>query len=109
MGRAYETSKFLDEDVSILDLRFVKPLDETMLKELSKKYKKWFVFSDSVKLGGVGSAILEFLAKENILGISLVSFEYEDDFITHGNTKVVEESLNLLPKQLATRIKEFNP
>ena len=109
VGRAYETSKFLDEDVSILDLRFVKPLDETMLKELSKKYKKWFVFSDSAKLGGVGSAILEFLAKENILDISLVSFEYEDDFITHGNTKVVEESLNILPKQLATRIKEFNP
>jgi len=109
VGRAYETSKYLDADVTILDLRFVKPLDEEMLKELSKKCKKWFVFSDTAKLGGVASALLEFLAKENILDISVVSFEYEDEFITHGNTKVVEESLHLLPEQLAQRIKVFNP
>jgi len=109
VGRAYETSKYLDADVTILDLRFVKPLDEERLKELSKKCKKWFVFSDTAKLGGVASALLEFLAKENILDISVVSFEYEDEFITHGNTKVVEESLHLLPEQLAQRIKAFNP
>ena len=109
VGRAYETSKYLDVDVTILDLRFVKPLDEERLKELSKKCKKWFVFSDTAKLGGVASALLEFLAKENILDISVVSFEYEDEFITHGNTKVVEESLHLLPEQLAQRIKAFNP
>lgn len=109
VGRAYETSKHLDEDVSILDLRFVKPLDEEMLIQMSKRYKKWFVFSDSAKHGGVGSAILEFLAKENIVNVSVVSFEYEDEFITHGNTKVVEESLELLPQQLAQRIKNYNP
>ncbi len=108
VGRAYKTSKYLDADVTILDLRFVKPLDEERLKELSKKCKKWFVFSDTAKLGGVASALLEFLAKENILDISVVSFEYEDEFITHGNTKVVEESLHLLPEQLAQRIKAFN-
>lgn len=109
VGRAYKTSKYLDADVTILDLRFVKPLDEERLKELSKKCKKWFVFSDTAKVGGVASALLEFLAKENILDISVVSFEYEDEFITHGNTKVVEESLHLLPEQLAQRIKAFNP
>ncbi len=48
--------------------------------------KKWFVFSDSAKMGGVGSAILEFLAKDKILDVQVVSFEYEDQFITHGNT-----------------------
>ena len=109
VGRAYETEKLLDERATILDLRFVKPLDEEMLYELSKKYTKWFVFSDSAKCGGVGSAILEFLARKNILGISLHSFEYDDKFITHGNTKVVEEFLSLLPEQLAQKIKEFNP
>jgi len=109
VGRAYETAQCLDEDVSILDLRFVKPLDEGMLRELSKNYKKWFVFSDSAKVGGVGSALLEFLAKENITDIFVLSFEYDDVFITHGNTKVVEESLQLLPKQLAKKVKAFNP
>lgn len=106
VGRAYETSKYLDIEVSILDLRFVKPLDEEMLREMAAKHKKWFVFSDSAKMGGVGSAILEFLAKEKILDVEVVSFEYEDKFITHGNTKQVEESLGLLPEQLARKVTE---
>jgi len=105
VGRAYETSLLLDEKVSILDLRFVKPLDEDMLKDLSTKHKKWFIFSDSAKMGGVGSCILEFLAKEKILDVELTSFEYEDSFITHGNTTLIEESLGILPEQLALKIK----
>jgi 1-deoxy-D-xylulose-5-phosphate synthase len=108
VGRAYETAELLEDEVSILDLRFVKPLDEEMLKDLSKKHKKWFVFSDSSKMGGVGSAILEFLSQEKILDVELVSFEYEDKFITHGNTKQVEESLGLLPKQLAKRVESLS-
>ena len=106
VGRASETAGFMDVDVSILDLRFVKPLDEDMLIEMAKKHKKWFVFSDSSKMGGVGSAILEFLSKKKITDVELTSFEYEDEFITHGNTKLVEASLGLLPEQLAKRVME---
>ncbi len=104
VGRAFETAKFVEDDVSILDLRFVKPLDGEMLKSLALKHKKWFLFSDSAKMGGVGSALLEFLAQEQIVDIKLTSFEYEDRFITHGNTKLVEESLELLPEQLAKKV-----
>ncbi len=104
VGRAFETEALHDEDIAILDLRFVKPLDKKTLKELSKTYNDWYVFSDSQKQGGVGSAILEFLNDERIY-ISLTSFEYEDDFICHGDTKVVEESLGLLPHQLVEKIK----
>jgi 1-deoxy-D-xylulose-5-phosphate synthase len=107
VGRAYQTAELLELEVNILDLRFVKPLDEEMLRKLSKVHKQWFVFSDSAKMGGVGSAILEFLSREKILDISLESFEYEDSFITHGNTKQVEESLQLLPHQLAKRVENF--
>jgi len=101
VGRAIATAKLTDVTPTILDLRFVKPLDRDRLIELSITHKKWFVFSDSAKIGGVGSAILELLCKENIRDIDLTSFEYEDRFITHGNTKLVEESLGLLPEQLA--------
>jgi 1-deoxy-D-xylulose-5-phosphate synthase len=105
VGRAVETAKLLkDMEPTILDLRFVKPLDEERLKGLSKSHKRWFVFSDSVKMGGVGSAILEFLNREGIRDIELISFEYEDSFITHGNTRLVEESLGLLPEQLGLSI-----
>ena len=108
VGRAFETAEILQEHVSILDLRFVKPLDTQMLKELAKRQKQWFVFSDSAKMGGVASALLEFLADEKILDITVVSFEYSDAFITHGNTKLVEESLGLLPEQLAQRVKSHS-
>ena len=116
VGRAEQTAKELMTlrqahgtvtelaEVAILDLRFVKPLDETMLAKLSKKYKRWYVFSDSAKQGGVGSAILEFLSQKEIKDIALTSFEYDDAFITHGSTKLVEESLGLLPEQLAKKI-----
>ena len=104
VGRAIQTAKLLNKDIAILDLRFVKPLDENMLKNLSEKYSKWFVFSDSAKMGGVGSAILEFLNENEIFGIKLVSFEYEDKFITHGKTLEVENHLKITPEQLKDRI-----
>jgi len=104
VGRACETEKLHSEDISILDLRFIKPLDKTTLKELSTKYDDWYVFSDSQKQGGVASAILEFLNDEKI-HVNITSFEYEDSFIPHGDTKLVEESLGLLPHQLVKKIK----
>jgi len=104
VGRALKTADLLDQEVGILDLRFVKPLDEEMLVTLSQTYKKWYIFSDSVKMGGVGSAILEFLSDKELNNIHVKSFEYDDAFIVHGHTKLVEESLGILPEQLAKRI-----
>ena len=106
VGRAEQTAALMDEKIAILDLRFVKPLDEEMLVTLSQKYKRWYVFSDSAKQGGVGSAILELLSQKKIKDISLTTFEYDDAFITHGNTKLVEESLGILPEQLAKKVSE---
>jgi len=106
VGRAEQVAELVEANPTILDLRFVKPLDIARLKELAKTHKKWFVFSDSAKIGGVGSALLEMLCDADIRDIDLTSFEYEDEFITHGNTKLVEESLGLLPEQLAKRIKK---
>ena len=104
VGRAYQTNKLLhDIDIALLDLIFVKPLDKDMLQKLSKKYKKWFIFSDSAKMGGVASAIMEL----NIKGVDIISFEYEDEFITHGSTQLVEESLKLTPEELAKKVKSY--
>jgi 1-deoxy-D-xylulose-5-phosphate synthase len=106
VGRAAQTIEFMSEKPSLLDLRFVKPLDTQMLKAMAARHKKWYIFSDSARAGGVGSALLEWLSQEKISGVQLVSFEYDDHFITHGNTHLVEESLGLLPEQLAQRVNE---
>jgi len=104
VGRAAQTISFMEEQPSLLDLRFVKPLDTQMLRDMAQEHKQWYIFSDSARLGGVGSALLEWLSEEKITDVSVVSFEYDDEFIKHGNTKLVEESLGLLPEQLAARV-----
>ncbi len=106
VGRAAQTIEFMSEKPSLLDLRFVKPLDTLMLKTMAACHKKWYIFSDSARAGGVGSALLEWLSEEKISDVQVVSFEYEDHFITHGNTYLVEESLGLLPQQLAKKVSE---
>jgi len=51
VGRAQQTATHLATKPAILDLRFVKPLDEAMLRTLAQRYKRWYVFSDSAKQG----------------------------------------------------------
>ncbi|HEC1785558.1 TPA: 1-deoxy-D-xylulose-5-phosphate synthase [Campylobacter lari] len=92
---------------SLIDLIFAKPLDEELLKELAKDTKTWFVFSDSAKIGGVGSLITTFLQKENLYHIKLVSFEFEDQFITHGKTNAVEKFLEIDVESLCKKIKIY--
>lgn len=92
---------------SLIDLIFAKPLDEELLKELAKDTKTWFVFSDSAKIGGVGSLIANFLQKENLYHIKLVSFEFEDQFIAHGKTSEVEKFLELDIDSLCQKIKIY--
>ncbi len=105
VGRAAQTMALVQESVSLLDLRFVKPLDTELLLRLAQEHKRWFVFSDSAKMGGVASALLEFLSAARILDVQVVSFEYDDHFIKHGATTSVEASMELLPEQLAQRVR----
>ncbi len=108
VGRAMQTAKILEVDgvgSCVVDLRFVKPLDEDCLVCMAKKYTKWYVFSDSAKYGGV-SSLLGLLKEKNALHVEIESFEYKDEFIQHGNTKLVEEMLGILPEQIAQKILE---
>jgi len=104
VGRAIKTAKLCTQDITIVDLRFVKPMDSVLLKKLSEQTDKWYVFSDSQKAGGVGSALLELISDED-LDVKITSFEYPDVYVQHGDTKLLEENLGLLPEQLSLKIK----
>lgn len=93
------------KDSSLVDLRFVKPLDKQGLIPLIQSHKHIFVLSDSYLFGGVGSAILEMLALEKIEK-QIKSFEIPDIYIPHGETSKIEESLGLLPAQIAQEIEK---
>ncbi len=104
VGRAMNTAEEMHSDPTVVDLRFVKPLDEALLGELAMTHRRWYVFSDSAAAGGVGSALMEALARMGIRDVQVTTFEYPDTFIRHGNTRLIEESLGLLPEQLAKTI-----
>jgi 1-deoxy-D-xylulose-5-phosphate synthase len=75
------------------DLRFVKPLDEEMLHEVFTNYSKIITVEDGTVVGGVGSAILEFMAEHHytatvkILGIP-------DRIVEHGSQKELHRECN---------------
>jgi 1-deoxy-D-xylulose-5-phosphate synthase len=65
------------------DIRFVKPLDESLLHEVFKKYNKVITVEDGCIEGGMGSAILEFMADNNY-NAEIVRLGIPDQFIEHG-------------------------
>ncbi len=65
------------------DLRFVKPLDENLLHEVFKKFSKVITVEDGCLEGGMGSAVLEFMACNSYVA-EVVRLGIPDLFIEHG-------------------------
>ncbi|MBR5334010.1 MAG: 1-deoxy-D-xylulose-5-phosphate synthase, partial [Alistipes sp.] len=65
------------------DLRFAKPLDEELLREVCATYDKVITVEDGILRGGVGEAITKFLCSNNYSG-KIVSLGIDDKFIEHG-------------------------
>ncbi len=72
------------------DMKFVKPLDEPLLKIVFRKYSKIITVEDGVIKGGFGSAVLEFAARESYKGdIRLLGVP--DEFIEQGSVDQLQE------------------
>ena len=65
------------------DLRFAKPLDVEMLHEVFSTYKKIITIEDGCILGGIGSAVIEFMADNNY-SAEVKRLGIPDDIIEHG-------------------------
>lgn len=65
------------------DLRFLKPLDETLLHEIGKKFSRIITIEDGVLKGGMGSAVLEFMSDNNYTPM-VKRMGIPDHFIQHG-------------------------
>ena len=79
---AEEISK--DLKATLVDMRFVKPLDEELLKKLLTKSKVFISIEDGSIMGGAGSAVQEFVSKENI-DVKSILFGIPDEFIEHAS------------------------
>ncbi|MGB0427792.1 MAG: 1-deoxy-D-xylulose-5-phosphate synthase [Flavobacteriales bacterium] len=86
-----------------IDLRFVKPLDETLLKKAFQHYKHVICIEDGSIQGGVGSAILEFMNRENCY-LPLLSLGVPDEFIEHGTPDELYQYCKFDKSALANQI-----
>ena len=92
-GSTLELADELSEIYSacLVDMNFVKPLDNKRIKELAEKYKLLITIEENVIKGGAGSAVAEFLAANN-LNVSLLNFGISDEFVEHGSTSLLYTS-----------------
>ena len=74
------------KSIAHYDLRFLKPLDESMLHEIGKRFKQVVTVEDGVLKGGMGSAILEFMA-DNEYNPQIKRIGLPDQFVQHGSVK----------------------
>ena len=75
-----------DKSIAHYDLRFLKPLDEKMLDEIGKNFKFIVTIEDGVLKGGMGSAVLEFMADHGYTP-TVRRIGLPDSFVQHGTPK----------------------
>ena len=74
------------QSVAHYDLRFLKPLDEALLHEVGKNFTRIITIEDGVLKGGMGSAVLEFMA-DNGYTPRVSRIGIPDGFVEHGSVK----------------------
>ena len=93
-------------NLSLYDMRFVKPMDLNILHKVCQSGDKIITIEDGVITGGFGSAILEFMADNNYTNnIKLLGIP--DKFIKHGETNKLKESIGLDSVGLKKEIEKF--
>ncbi len=81
-------------DATLVDMRFVKPLDEALLAELAQRHEAFVTIEDAAIMGGAGSAVLEFLAGRG-LSLPVLQLGLPDRFIDHGDQGAILSALGL--------------
>ena len=76
------------------DMRWLKPLDEEILHEVGKKYKTIVTAEDGMVAGGLGSAVLEWMADHGYTP-RVIRLGVNDQFVEHGSTKELYHLLKL--------------
>ncbi len=87
------------------DMRFVKPLDETMLHEIFTKFDKVITVEDGCLMGGFGSAIIEFMSDQNYHA-QVTRLGIPDEYVHHGTQKELWKDCKFDAESIAETIKK---
>jgi len=88
------------------DMRFVKPLDEELLHQVFKKFKKIVTLEDGTVVGGFGSAILEFMADHGYAA-KVIRLGIPDQFIEHGEQIQLHKECGYDPEGIAKAVQSL--
>jgi 1-deoxy-D-xylulose-5-phosphate synthase len=105
---ALEAARLLEEEgihIGVANMRFAKPLDTELLRDVAAKYKMLFSVEDNVISGGFGSGVNEALVQMGIADRLCVPIALPDKFIEHGTQKELHEKYGLASGEIAQRVR----
>lgn len=95
-----------NENVNIINARFIKPIDKNILKELAETNQKIYVYESNIKTNSLGTNILEYfnyLQAENKIKITGI----DNTFVEHGQVSELKKIVNLDFDYIIKDMKDF--
>ena len=93
-------------DLSLVNMRFIKPLDENLITTLAAEHDFLITLEDASIVGGAGSAVLEYLSDQGIHS-TLLRLGLDDCFPSQGSREQVLEDYGLDPAAIRKRVADF--
>lgn len=103
---AIEELKSTGASVAHYDMRFVKPIDETMLHEVFTKFDKVITVEDGCLMGGFGAAVIEFMADQKY-SAEVVRLGIPDKYIQHGTQQELWDECGYDKNAIVSSVKEM--
>ena len=103
---AVKTRKMLKEkgyNCSLINARFIKPIDEAMIEEVAKNHRLIVTIEENVANGGFGENVLSCVSRK-ALDTEVYRISLPDDYIEHGNVDALREEVMMNPEAMAKRI-----
>lgn len=103
-AKAITKAEELGISVAHYDMVFLKPIDEDLLREVARKFKQIITVEDGVIKGGLGSAVLEYLAENHFSDIQVHRIGIADEFVTHGSVRELQQLAGIDPEGILSQI-----
>lgn len=110
VGNALTAAQLLSKEgieAEVVNMRFVKPVDEDLIAELAKRINVFVTLEDNVVEGGFGSGVMEALSKMNISNVSLKIHGLPSEFIEQGTINELHKMLKMDDAGICEVAKEF--
>lgn len=89
----------------VVNMRFVKPIDSEIIKEMAEKTGHLVTVEENTLMGGFGSAVMEVLHSEGIKDCMVQNIGLPDNFVEHGNMHILREKYGLTSDGIVEKIK----